>query len=67
MAADASLDGLRVLVRLIRQWTLVGVSSREDEVERCSALQTALADLIGSQTSRLEVDPLSAWAVRVFS
>jgi DNA-binding CsgD family transcriptional regulator/tetratricopeptide (TPR) repeat protein len=67
-ADDASLDVLRMLVRPLRDRALlVVVSYRDDEVERCSALQEVLGDLSGPGTSRLDVPPLSADAVRALS
>ena len=67
-ADDASLDVLRMLLRPLRDHALlVVVSYRDDEVERCSALQEVLGDLAGPGTSRLAVPPLSPGAVRALA
>ena len=67
-ADDASLDVLRMLARPMRERALLVLASyRDDEVERCSSLQTALGDLCGPETSRLEVRRLSPQGVRLLS
>jgi DNA-binding CsgD family transcriptional regulator/tetratricopeptide (TPR) repeat protein len=67
-ADDASLDVLQMLARPLRQRALLVLASqRNDEVERCSALQTALGDLCGPETSRLDVPALSPQGVKALS
>ncbi|MDX6215695.1 MAG: hypothetical protein QOG99_1279 [Frankiales bacterium] len=67
-ADDATLDVLRMLARPLRDRALLVVASyRDEEVDRSSALQTALGDLCGPRTSRLVAAPLSPTAVRALS
>ncbi len=64
-ADDASLDVVRMLARPIRDHALLVLASyRDDEVERVSGLRTALGDLCGPETTRLEVPLLSPAAVK---
>ncbi len=63
-ADEASLDVLRLLARPLRDRAVLVVATyRDDEIDRCSSLQTALGDLRGPETSRLEVPALSVTAV----
>ena len=65
-ADDATLDVLRMLVRPLHdRAVLVLASYRDDEVARYSSLQTALGDL--TDTTRLELGPLSATAVKALA